>query len=482
MMFMKFDPINLYSLKQIINVPESMSLRATIVGVLIILLGLGPWSRLGGTPIVSQSSRSADTVRSTGCQPQVSLYLPLVMSNTTSPDHIFLDQIEQRAVTYFWQEADQQTGLIKDRANNFTSDDYTVSSIAAVGFGLAALAIGEKRGWLSHEQAYQRTLTTLRFLHTQMPHEHGFYYHFVDLHTGQRVWNSEVSSIDTAWLLAGILFAGAYYQGTEVQVLADKLYQRVDFQWMLTDGGQHPTERLLNHGWTPENGCLPYRWDTYSELMLLYLLAIGSPTYPIPAESWQVWARPQGTYAGYTTFAQGPLFTHQFSQAWVDFRGRRDRLGYDYFQSSVNATLANRQFCLDHRAQYRTYDENVWGLTASDGPDGYRAYGAPPGSAVHDGTVAPAAAAGSIVFTPVLSLAALRTMHGRYGEQIWGRYGFSDAFNVERAWWDSDVVGIDLGITLLMIENYRSGLVWQTLKRNRSIQEALEVVGFTCPE
>lgn len=408
-----------------------------------------------------------------------SLHIPTIPDDVTLTDDAFLDRIQQRAVAYFWQEADPQTGLIKDRASNFGPDDYTVSSTAAVGFGLAALAIGESREWLSYEQAYGRTLTSLRFLHDQMPHEHGFYYHFVDLYTGQRVWNSEVSSIDTAWLLAGVLFAGEYFQGTEVEVLADELYRRVDFQWMLTDGGQRPAERLLNHGWTPQDGFLPYRWDTYSELMLLYLLAIGSPTHPIPDESWEAWARPQATYASYTTFAQGPLFTHQFSQAWVDFRGRRDRLGYDYFQSSVNATLANRQFALDNRDRFSTYDKHVWGLTASDGPDGqYHAYGASPGIAVHDGTVAPSAVAGSIVFTSELSIAALRTMYERYGDRLWGQYGFSNAFNLDQSWWDQDVIGIDLGITLLMIENYRSGLVWHTFMPHPAIQRAMNAVGF----
>ncbi len=263
-----------------------------------------------------------------------------------------------------------------------------------------------------------------------------------------------------------------------MEAIADELYGRVDFPWMLTDGGSRPDELLLSHGWTPENGFLRNRWDSYNELMLLYLLAIGSPTHPIPAKSWEAWSRPEGAYGGYETFAIGPLFTHQFSHAWVNFRNRPDRLGYDYWQSSVNATLANRQFCIDNQEGFQTYDEDVWGLTASDGPEGYRAYGALPGAAVHDGTVSPAAPAGSIVFTPEWSLAALQTMYKRYGDRIWGRYGFSDAFNVDRDWWDQDVIGIDLGITLLMIENYRSTLVWRSFQRNEHVKAALDAVGL----
>jgi hypothetical protein len=455
--------------------------HVVLVGALIALIVLAPWLGIGRLASSSEVGNPTEQPLLTGSQEDTLLYLPLICSSGPPTDTALLDQIQRRAVAFFWQETDPDTGLVKDRAGNFQPDSYTVSSTAAVGFGLAALAIGEHHGWLTYEQAYQRTLTTMRFLYDEMPHEHGFYFHFVDLRTGQRVWNSEVSSVDTTWLLAGVLLAGEYFSGTEIEVLADQIYRRVDFEWMLTDGGERPGELLLNHGWTPEGGFLPYRWDTYSELMLLYLLAIGSPTHPISPESWEAWARPQGTYAGYTTFAQGPLFTHQFSQAWIDFRDRRDRLGYDYFQSSINATLANRQFCIDNSDQYQTYDQHVWGLTASDGPSGYQAYGAPPGNAIHDGTVAPAAPAGSIVFTPELSLAALQTIRGRYGDQTWGRYGFSDAFNVDRDWWDQDVIGINLGITLLMIENYRSGLVWQVFERNESIQQALEMVGLTNP-
>lgn len=393
-------------------------------------------------------------------------------------DEQFLDLIQYRAVNFFWQETNPKTGLVKDRAGNFEPDSYQVASIAATGFGLAALAVGEKRGWLSHEQAKERAFITLRFFRDKMEHNHGFYYHFVDMDTGKRVWNCEISSIDTALFIAGALFVGEYFKGTEVKDLADELYQRVDFQWMLTDGGTRPNEKLLNHGWKPETGFLAYRWDSYSELMILYLLAIGSPLHPIPADCWDAWKRPMGTYANYTTFAQGPLFTHQFSHIFIDFRNKKDKLSYDYWTSSVNATKANRQFCIDNAGKFKTYGPNVWGLTASDSPEGYREFGAPPGIAQHDGTVSPGAPAASIVFTPELSIEAVKFMYQNFGDKIWGRYSFANAFNLDKDWWDKDVIGIDLGPILLMIENYRSGMIWNYFMSLPAIKKAMEKVGF----
>ncbi len=406
--------------------------------------------------------------------------LPLSNPALVAPE--FVELCQRRALDFFWREADTETGLIKDRAGNFTTDGYNVSSIASTGFGLAALAIGVEHGWITREQAHGRALVTLRFFRDKMDQQHGWFYHFVDMRSGKRAWNSEVSSIDTALFLAGAMFLGRYFANTEVAELADELYRRVDFQWMLTDGGARPHEKLLCHGWTPERGFLPYRWDSYSEHMILYLLAIGSPTRPIPAESWDAWARLLGEYANHRTFAINVLFVHQFSHAFIDFRGKQDRGGYDYWRSSSEATLANRQFCIDNAGRFRTYGENVWGLSASDGPDGYRAYSAPPGRANHDGTIAPWAAAASIVFTPDLSLAAMQHIYQTYGERVWGRYGFSDAFNIDRNWWGQDVIGIDLGAALLMLENHRSGLVWKHFMNIPYVQTALQKAGFVTVE
>jgi len=302
--------------------------------------------------------------------------------------------------------------------------------------------------------------------------------------------NSELSSIDTALFIAGALTVGQCFAGTEVEQLANKLYERVEWDWMRTDGGAVSDALTMSMGWTPEQGFLGNRWDNYSELMILYLLALGSPTHLIPPASWQAWGRPEGEYAGHRCIEGGPLFIHQYTHAFVDFKGRKDRLGYDYFENSVHCTLANRQFAIDHKDKFKTYDEHVWGLTASDTPaGGYDAYGAPAvttavtaqtpsGWAKHDGTVNPSAPAGSIIFTPELSIAALRTMYNRYGHRLWGRYGFSSAFNVDRRWWSREVVGIDIGITLLMIENYRSGLVQRTFMSHPAIPKALRAADF----
>lgn len=394
-------------------------------------------------------------------------------------DEQLLGKIQKHAFNYFWHEADQKTGLVKDRAGNFGEDNYKVASIAATGYGLAALAVGKEHGWISHEQAYERALSTLRFFLNEMESHHGFYYHFVHMETGERFWKCEVSSIDTALFLAGALFIGEYFKNTEVETLAHKLYQRVDFQWMLTDGGTRPDEKILGHGWKPETGFLKARWGSYCELMMLYLLAMGSPTHSIHESSWEAWKRPEGSYGGYTTFKCGPLFVHQFSHIFVDFQNKQDGLGYDYWVSSVNATKANRQFCIDHSDKYKTYGEDMWGITASDGPDGYRAYSAPPGRISHDGTIAPYASAASIVFTPELSLKALKRMYQEYSDRLWGRYGFSDAFNLDRNWFAKDVIGIDLGAILLMIENYRSRLIWDHFMRIESIQRSMDKAGFT---
>ncbi len=399
-------------------------------------------------------------------------------------DEQFLEEIQRRAFNYFWHEANPKTGLVKDRSNNFGEDNRRIASIAATGFGLAALAVGAEHGWITRQQASDRAITTLRFFLNEMENHHGFYYHFVNINTGERAWKCEVSSIDTALLLAGAIFIGEYFKDTEVEKLARELYRQADFQWLLTDGGARPDEKLINHGWKPETGFLRHRWGSYSELMILYILAIGSPTHPIPDSSWEAWKRPVGSYAGYVTFMSGPLFIHQFSHIFVDFQNKRDRLGYDYWTSSVNATKANRQFCIDNAEKYKTYGENVWGLSASDGPAGYRAYGAPPKryGAGHDGTVAPYAPAGSIVFTPELSMNALKQIYVEHSERIWGRYGFSDAFNLDQNWFDRDVIGIDLGATLLMIENYRSRLIWDHFMKIEPIQQAMDKIGFSVVE
>ncbi|MEW6732539.1 MAG: glucoamylase family protein [Acidobacteriota bacterium] len=391
-------------------------------------------------------------------------------------DKIFLEDLSQRMFRYFWEQADPHTGLVLDRARtNATAYSSGVASIAATGFGLTALCIAAEHGWITPAQARERARVTLNFLAERMPHKHGWFYHFVNSANGAREWHCEVSSIDTALLLAGVLTIRSYFHSDiKIAQMAKKIYERVDFVWMLNN---HPL--LFSHGWKPESGFITYRWDSYSELTLLYLLAIGSPKHPIPSNSWYAWKRNWITYGNYRYLSNGdPLFTHQYSHAWVDYRNRREQLPpyTDYFKNSIIATRAHRAFCLELAKEFPNYSENIWGITASDSIKGYLGWGGPPRHAEIDGTVVPCAAGGSLMFTPDISLPALQAMRNKFGEQIYGRYGFVDAFNPNTGWVNPDVIGIDVGIMLLSAENLRSGKVWQWFMRNKEIGQALRKV------
>jgi hypothetical protein len=407
----------------------------------------------------------------------------LAASRSLSPrDEVFLQDLERRKFNYFWELADPRTGLVPDRArvdgSPLDENHRDVASIAATGFGLTALCLGAERQWISEEEAKERVRTTLRFFADRADQFHGWFYHWLDAKTGARRWNSEVSSIDTALLLAGVLTARQKFNSDpEIVRLATRIYERTDFQWMLNN---HPT--LLSHGWKPESGFLKSRWDTYSEDTILYMLAIGSPTHPIPARSWYAFRRERMTYAGYTyVTARGvPLFIHQYSHAWIDYRHRRELRGahIDYFLNSINATRAHRAFCIQLASEFPAYDSNIWGITASDSVKGYLAWGGPPRDPAIDGTVVPSAAGGSLMFTPDISLAALRAMREKFGAKIYGKYGFVDAFNPNNGWMDSDVIGIDVGIILLSAENLRTGKVWHWFMRNREILHAMALIGL----
>jgi hypothetical protein len=287
-----------------------------------------------------------------------------------------------------------------------------------------------------------------------------------------------LSSIDTALLLAGVLTVRSCFSGDqEIVALADKIYDRVDFQWML-NGDPY----LLSHGWRPESGWIPNRWHDYSEQMVLYLMAIGSRTKPIPPQAWYAWERTWYEYGKFRYLAAvSPLFIHQFSHAWVDFRGRRERRPpyVDYFDNSIQATRAQRQFFMDVlRKDFPKYGPNMWGLTASDYQGGYIAWGAPPRHPATDGSVVPCAPAGSLMFAPDITLAALRNMKEQYGDKVYGKYGFADAFNPHNGWVNRDVIGIDLGISLLSIENLRSGKIWYWFMQNDEIRRALRRVSL----
>jgi hypothetical protein len=400
----------------------------------------------------------------------------------TSEDQQFLEDLERRSFQYFWEEGDPNTGLVADRArmdgSPLDENHRNVASIAATGFGLTALSIAADRNWISRNQAQERTRNTLRFFANKAFQQHGWFYHWLDAKTGERRWQSEVSSIDTALLLGGVLTARQYFRDDpEIRKLATKIYERVDFQWMLN--GQ---QLLLSHGWKPETGFLKPRWDTYSEDTILYLLAIGSPTHPISPASWYALWRDRYRYEGFMYFTTigVPLFMHQYAHAWIDYRNWRETKGdrIDYFENSVKATLAHRAFCINLAHDFPAFGPNVWGITASDSAKGYLAWGGPPRDPDIDGTVVPSAAGGSLMFTPELSVTALRTMREKYGQKLYGKYGFIDAFNPGSGWVDSDVIGINAGIILLSAENARTGNVWSWFMRNPEIPRAMRLAGL----
>lgn len=387
-------------------------------------------------------------------------------------DEQFLDDLQRRCFDFFWEQANPANGLIADRAPADGSARKDVSSIASVGFGLTGICIARERGWIRRHEAYDRVLATLRYFRDTLPNERGFYFHFVNMDTGERQWNCELSSIDTALFLAGVLTVRQYYKGTEIERVATEIYERVDWPWMLNGG------KTLSMGWTPEKGFLDARWDGYSEHMMMYLMGLGSRTHPLPPETWNAWKRaPVSTYDGKRYLQCPPLFTHQFSQAWVDFRHKRDAFA-DYWRNSTLATLAHRQFCIDLRAQWPKFGAELWGITASDGEKEYQAWGGPPATPNIDGTVVPCAAGGSIPFAPRECIETLRHMRTAHGERIWKKYGFVDAFNPHNGWVGPDVIGIDVGITMVMIENHRTGFVWKQFMRNPEIQHAMEIAGF----
>ncbi len=435
----------------------------------------------------------------------------------------FFDELEKRTFAFFWERTNPGNGLVPDR---WPTPSF--SSIAAVGFGLTAYPIGAERGYVTRAEARDRVLATLRFLATAPSGPEprgrtgykGFFYHFLDMATGERFETVELSTIDTSLLLAGALFCQSYFdrdepEEREIRDLAERLYTAADWTWF------QARAPLISMGWVPERGpgergLLAYDWIGYNEAMIVYLLALGSPTHPIEPAAWEAWAstydRTWGTFHGYEYLAFAPLFGHQYSHLWVDFRGLQDAFtrerGLDYFKNSRRAAYAHRAYAVANPMGWKGYGENVWGLSACDGPlDAtlsyagerrrfwtYAARGASPNDTRDDGTIAPTAAAASIPFAPEIAIPAVLEMHRRYGEHVFGTYGFLDAFNPSFdfevpiqhgrvipgfGWVDGDYLGIDQGPILAMLENYRSGLVWETMKRNRHLRRGLQRAGFT---
>ena len=428
----------------------------------------------------------------------------------------FLDTLQRRTFDWFWETTDSTTGLTPDR---WPTRDF--SSVAAIGFGLTSYVVGAERGYVSREAAARRTLTTLRFL-WQLPQGegrtgvaglHGFFYHFLRYEDGLRFRDVELSSIDTALLLMGALSCQQYFDrgdATEssIRAYADSLYRRADWRWFIA----RPPRVAM--GWKPEEGFNRSDWRGYMEAMLVYVLAIGSPTHPIDASAWPAWTKSYDwrEFYGQPHVNFAPLFGHQYSHIWIDFRGIQDEYmrgrGIDYFENSRRAVLSQRAYAIDNPHGWHGYGAEVWGLSASDGPrdttitiDGrprlfftYSARGATGVEVRDDGTIAPTAVGGSVPFAPEITIPALKSMRARLGDDLFTRYGFLDAFNLTypadapvrhgrsvpgRGWIDGDHLGIDQGPILLMVENYRSDLVWKLMRQSPYVRDGLTRAGFT---
>ncbi|MBO1004828.1 glucoamylase family protein [Pseudogracilibacillus auburnensis] len=394
-----------------------------------------------------------------------------------------LDLESKKSFDFFWNEATTTEGspgygLIRDRAPGASG----IASIASVGFGLSAYVIGVERGWVTYDEAYERTLGTLHTLLDHAEHVNGHFYHFLHMNTGKRAWESEVSVIDTAIAVKGAIVAGEYFGG-EIKEKAQEVYERVDWEWY-----RDPKRNMFYMGYWPEREFAGH-WDFYAEQLMVYFLGAASPTHPTNPEMFYDFQRRHGAYGGYPPFIyswHGSIFTYQFSHAWFDLRHVEDREHVDWFKNSIIASLTDRQYAIDQSAKFKTYGPSAWGMTASDGPDGYSGhYGAVPNGYQNDanyvdGTIPPAGAAGSIVFTPAQSINALKHYYKTH-PNLWGEYGFNDAFNinVEPEWYGRDVIGINKGITLLMIENYRTEFIWDLFMKNEFVQSGMRKVGLT---
>jgi len=416
-----------------------------------------------------------------------------------------LEALQHQSFKYFEHEVNPANGLVKDK----TAQNWP-ASIAATGFALAAYPVAVERGFMSRGAAAERTLATLSFFSNsrQGPEPdatgyQGFYYHFLDLQTGRRAWQCELSTIDTAFLLAGMLTAATYFdaqtaQEEQIRTIADALYRRANWQWAQNDGA------TLTHGWNPESGFLPYRWEGYDEALLLYMLALGSPTHPLSQDAYAArcasyqWKSQYGCDYLYA----GSLFTHQLSHMWIDFRGIQDRFvrdkGIDYFENSRRATLVQARYARANPLKFEGYDATCWGITASDGPgpacikiDGierqffdYVSRGVPFGP--DDGTIAPWSVVASLPFAPDIVLPTIERFIGPLQLNALNAYGFRGTFNAtfpgtypNRCGWVSPWhYGLDQGPVVLMIENYRNELLWQLTRRCPYIVSGLRRAGF----
>ena len=416
-----------------------------------------------------------------------------------------LEALQRQSFSYFLHETNPANGLVIDK----TAADWP-ASIAATGLALAAYPVAVERGFMRRAAAVERTLSTLRFFwNSQQGPEpdatgyRGFYYHFLDMQTGRRAWRCELSTVDSAFLLAGALAAGVYFDADtaderEIRTLAGMLNERVDWQWAQNHGA------TVTHGWKPERGFLKYRWEGYDEALLLYILGLGSPTHPLSESSYAAWTSTYQweTFYGYEYLYAGPLFTHQLSHVWIDFRGIKDAFmrakGSDYFENSRRATYVQQQYALDNPLKFAGYGPRCWGITASDGPGprtievngvkrrffGYRGRGVPYGP--DDGTIAPWAVVSSLPFAPEIVLPAIDYYVHEAKLTESNPYGFKATLNPTypvrsshpHGWISPWHYGLNQGPIVLMIENYRSGLPWELMRNCPDIASGLQRAGF----
>ncbi|HTQ97457.1 MAG TPA: glucoamylase family protein [Candidatus Acidoferrum sp.] len=403
--------------------------------------------------------------------PSAAQDLPAGQYVLSPDDEQFLLAVETGSFQFFWEQQSLKTGMVQDRCDLRGGTPGIVASIAATGFGLTALCIGEKNGFITRTAALERVFTALNFLWKKLPQHRGFFYHWANINTGERVWESEISSVDTAILLCGVLTCREYFKHAAVTQLANLIFERVEWTWLSEDTS------LLSHGWTPEIGFLPSRWDYYSELMMMYLLGMGSTSHPLKPEAWNAWKRLTFEYDGLRYIGSfAPLFVHQYSQAWFDFRGKKDKFA-DYFQNSIIATEVHRRFCLELGKQFPDYSDDLWGITASDSEHGYVVWGGPPVVGPIDGSITPSATGGSLPFLPAKTLRVLKNIRNHY-PSAWSKYGFVNAFNPLKNWYDHDVIAIDTGITMIMAENLRTGFVWETFMKTPEARKGMQQAGF----
>lgn len=401
-----------------------------------------------------------------------------MMDGTKMTDENIIELEERKSFDFFWNEASTKAesyGLILDSTVN-----PDMASIASVGFGMGAVVIGVHRKWITWEEGEERAFGTLRTMNTGVENIHGFYYHFLDMNTGTRYNKSELSIIDTALFVMGALCAAQYFKGRVLDEF-EQIYRRIDWDWYRN---KETNQFYMGYDEPAHPGQHVGAWNVCAEQMIMYILACGSPTFPLPADIYYDCPMEKGDYQEYTDIyhsVTGSLFVYQFSHAFIDFRNRKDKRGIDWFENSVKATLANRRFCMEHAGKFKTYGEHAWGLTACDTPCGYSGDpGAPPSfvdnCSLNDGTVPPCGAIGSIVFTPEESICAMNSYYSN--PKLWSKYGFIDAYNldVNPPWYSKGVIGIDKGIGLLMIENYRSGLIWNLVMENTYIKRAMEIL------